>query len=208
MSRYVNPFTDLGFKIIFKEEGLKAKFRTDTVLSDQDTGKVVNPHFRQIYLQFPYFTKELADCHTLYDKLIYALKNMNNWNRMPDALKDQVFEHLARLAAVANLSEENRIAYDKALDRYRVNQIVEEDERQRRKEMQEKLETNKMLIKELEEAREKAIKESMEKGMEEGMEKGEKKEHLQIALQMKKDGMSIDMISKYTGLSPKDIETI
>lgn len=125
MSRYVNPFTDLGFKIIFKEEDLEAKFRTDTVLSDQDTGKVVNPHFRQIYLQFPYFTKELADCHTLYDKLIYALKNINNWNRMPDALKDQVFEHLARLAAVANLSEENRIAYDKALDRYR----VKEDER-------------------------------------------------------------------------------
>ena len=54
---------------------------------------------------------------------------MSNWNRMPDALKEQVFEHLARLVAVADLSEENRIAYDKALDRYRVNQIVEEDER-------------------------------------------------------------------------------
>lgn len=49
---------------------------------------------------------------------------------MPDALKDQVFEHLARLAAVANLSEENRIAYDKALDRYRVSEIVEDDIRQ------------------------------------------------------------------------------
>lgn len=46
---------------------------------------------------------------------------------MPDALKDQVFEHLARLASVANLSEENRIAYDKALDRYRVSEIVNED---------------------------------------------------------------------------------
>ena len=44
------------------------------------------------------------------------------------SIKEQVFEHLARLAAVADLSEENRIAYDKALDRYRVNQIVEEEE--------------------------------------------------------------------------------
>ncbi len=111
----------------FKENGLEEKFRIDTVISDRDTGKVVNPHFRQIYLQFPYFNKELSDCQTLYDKLIYALKNMNNWNRMPDALKDQVFEHLARLASVANLSEENRIAYDKALDRYRVSEIVNED---------------------------------------------------------------------------------
>ena len=40
------------------------------------------------------------------------------------SIKEQVFEHLARLVAVADLSEENRIAYDKALDRYRVNQIV------------------------------------------------------------------------------------
>ena len=57
---------------------------------------------------------------------------------MPDALKEQVFEHLARLVAVADLSEENRIAYDKALDRYRVNQIVEEDERRKNEEMRRK----------------------------------------------------------------------
>ncbi len=41
----------------FKEENLEAKFRTDTVLSDRDTGKIVNPHLRHIYSQFPYFTK-------------------------------------------------------------------------------------------------------------------------------------------------------
>ena len=46
---------------------------------------------------------------------------------MPDALKEQVFKYLDQLAAVANLSEENRIAYDKAVDRYRVSRIVEED---------------------------------------------------------------------------------
>ena len=50
---------------------------------------------------------------------MYALKNMNNWNRMPDALKEQVFSHLDRLAAKAHLSEGDRIAYDKAVDRYK-----------------------------------------------------------------------------------------
>lgn len=160
------------FLMNFKESGLEEKFRTDTVISDRDTGKVVNPHFRQIYLQFPYFTKELENCHTLYDKLIYALKNMNNWNRMPDALKDQVFEHLARLAAVANLSEENRIAYDKALDRYRVNEIVNEDIRK------------------------------------EGIKEGQIKKQLEIALQMKKSGMSTDLIAKFTGLQLEEIEML
>ena len=49
---------------------------------------------------------------------------------MPDALKEQVFNRLEELAAVANLSLEDRIAYDKALDRYRVSRIVEEDARE------------------------------------------------------------------------------
>lgn len=55
------------------------------------------------------------------------MKNMNNWNRMPDALKEQVFSHLDRLAAKANLSESDRLAYDKAVDRYNVSRIVEND---------------------------------------------------------------------------------
>lgn len=41
----------------------------DTVVSDRDSGRVVNRNFRQIYLQFPYFTKELDECSTLSDKL-------------------------------------------------------------------------------------------------------------------------------------------
>ena len=115
------------FLMNFKEGKLEPKFRTDTVVADRENGRVVNPHFRQIFLQFPYFTKRLEECETLYDKLIYALKNMNEWNRMPDALKEQVFKHLERLAAVANLSEANRVAYDKAVDRFYVSRIYEED---------------------------------------------------------------------------------
>ena len=101
----------------------------DVVLEMTQIGKECHNDcvISQIYLQFPYFNKELAECETLYEKLMYALKNMNDWNRMPDALKEQVFKYLDQLAAVANLSEENRIAYDKAVDRYRVSRIVEED---------------------------------------------------------------------------------
>lgn len=203
------------FLMNFKEENLEAKFRTDTVLSDRDTGKIVNPHLRQIYLQFPYFTKDLSDCHTLYDKLIYALKNMSNWNRMPDALKEQVFEHLARLAAVADLSEENRIAYDKALDRYRVNQIVEEDERRKNEEMRRKAAEEGLkegmkagLEKGVKKGRLEGIKEGMKEGMKEGLEKGEQKKQIEIARKMREDGISIDIIIKYTGLQSSDIENL
>ena len=174
---------------------MEAKFRTDTVLSGRDTGKIVNLHLRQIYLQFPYFTKDLSDCHTLYDKLIYALKNMSNWSRMPDALKDQVFEHLAKLAAVANLSEENRIAYDKAVDRYSVSQIVEEDERRAAEE--------RCRI-----ALEEGTRKGIEKGIKEGRKEGRKEEQYNIARQMKNDGVPVNSIIKYTGLAIEEIEQL
>ena len=111
------------------------------------------------------------------------------------SIKEQVFEHLARLAAVADLSEENRIAYDKALDRYRVNQIVEEDERRKNEEMRRK-------------AAEEGLKEGMKAGMKAGLEKGEQKKQIEIARKMREDGISIDIIIKYTGLQSSDIEKL
>lgn len=115
------------------------------------------------------------------------------------SIKEQVFEHLARLAAVADLSEENRIAYDKALDRYRVNQIVEEDERRKNEEMRRKA---------AEEGMKEGLKEGIREGIKEGMEKGEQKKQIEIARKMREDGISIDIIIKYTGLQSSDIENL
>ena len=119
------------------------------------------------------------------------------------SIKEQVFEHLARLAAVADLSEENRIAYDKALDRYRVNQIVEEDERRKNEEMRRK-------------AAEEGLKEGMKAGLEKGVKKGRlegikegiEKEKFNIALNMLENGMSVDVVEKITGLSRTRVNEI
>ena len=113
---------------------------------------------------------------------------MQYWDRMPDALKDQVFRRLDELAAVANLSEENRIAYDKALDRFRVNRIVEEDIR--------------------EAALEEGRKQGLEQGLEQGVRQGLKQAKMELALQMKRDGVSQDMICKYTGLSAGEVDAL
>ena len=183
------------FLMNFKEGKLEPKFRTDTVVADRESGRTVNPHFRQIYLQFPYFTKQLEECETLYDKLIYALKNMNEWNRMPDALKEQVFKHLERLAAVANLSEANRVAYDKAVDRFYVSRIYEED-------MQDRVENA------MREGREKGMQEGREEGIKEGIKEGMAKSKLEDAQNLKRLGVSTDIIAKATGLSPEEIASL
>lgn len=118
---------------------------------------------------------------------------MEHWIRMPDALKEQVFAHLSRLAAVANLSPENRLAYDRAVDRYNVNRLAEET-----------------FLQEVEEAKEKAIAEAKANGMKEGLEKGLKKGRLSekyaIAKNLKESGVSKSLIAQSTGLPEEKIE--
>lgn len=113
---------------------------------------------------------------------------MQHWNRMPDALKEQVFDRLEELAAVANLSEENRIAYDKALDRYRVSRIVEED------------------------AREAGWKKGLEEGRAAGIVQGRAEAHAEttraIARNMKGLGIPMEQIIKVTGLSEHEISAL
>lgn len=92
---------------------------------------------------------------------------------------------LEELAAVANLSEENRIAYDKALDRYRVSRIVEED------------------------AREAGWKKGREEGHAAGIVQGRAEAHAEttraIARNMKGLGIPMEQIIKVTGLSEHEI---
>jgi len=161
---------------------------------------------------------------------------MQHWNRMPDALKEQVFNRLEELAAVANLSMEDRIAYDKALDRYRVSRIVEEDARRagwkqgleegmkegrekgmaegREKGLKEGLEKGmekgleKGMEKGMAEGMEKGMAEGMEKGMAEGMQKGKSEEKRAIAHNLKALGLTSEQIQAATGLSAREIDLL
>ena len=114
--------------------------------------------------------------------------NMQHWNRMPDALKEQVFNRLEELAAVANLSLEDRIAYDKALDRYRVSRIVEEDAR--------------------EAGWKQGLEEGRAKGLAEGLAEGRAEGIAAIARNLRSLGFSIEQIREATGLSDAEIESL
>ncbi|MDC7308874.1 hypothetical protein NXH68_06535, partial [Phocaeicola vulgatus ATCC 8482] len=91
-----------------------------------------------------------------------------------------VFSHLDRLAAKAHLSEGDRIAYDKAVDRYNVSRIVEND------------------------IREQAVAE----GKAEGEAEGRLKERLEIARKLKENGFSIADIVRVAGLSAEEIDKL
>jgi predicted transposase/invertase (TIGR01784 family) len=53
---------------------------------------------------------------------------------------------------------------------------------------------------------EKGLKEGLQKGLQEGFEKGEFKAKIETAKKMKKEGLSLDLIIKITGLSKKDLK--
>lgn len=197
------------FFMNFKDSDLPDRFRVDSGILDLESHETLNPHFRQIYLQFPYFTKELDECDTLLERLFYALKNMEHWIRMPDALKEQVFAHLSRLAAVANLSPENRLAYDRAVDCYNVNRLAEEAFIQEVEEAKEKA-IAEAVVEAVAEAEERCLTEGLEKGLVEGRLKGrlegERAKAFEIARRLKSSQMDFADIAKVTGLSEEEIE--
>lgn len=121
---------------------------------------------------------------------------MQHWNRMPDALKEQVFNRLEELASVANLSLEDRIAYDKALDRYRVSRIVEEDAREAG------------WKKGLEEGRAEGLIEGRAEGLAEGHAEGLLEGKKSVVAKLNAFGLSIEQIQEATGLTEKDIRDL
>lgn len=60
----------------------------------------------------------------------------------------------------------------------------------------------------LKEGKQIGLEKGMEKGIKEGMKEGEKKGKIETARELKKDGVAIDLIVKYTKLSQEEIEKL
>lgn len=86
---------------------------TEVGLVDLSTGAIFNPKFRQFYIELPRFQKTELECVTSYDKWIYILKNMEDMNTMPFIDQDAVFARLEQTASRANLTKEERAAYER-----------------------------------------------------------------------------------------------
>ena len=88
-------------------------------LMDMKHKTLFSDKVRLVYLQLPYFTKEVDDCDSIFEKLIFVLKHMDVLQRMPWLAQDAVFQKLASIADVASLNKQERLAYDENLRKYR-----------------------------------------------------------------------------------------
>lgn len=177
-----------GVFLLNYKMGKNSKFRTDVILADKDTGEMFSNKMRQIYLEFPWFTKEADECETDFERWLYLLKNMEVLERMPFSARTAVWEKLLDVANVASLSKEERARYDEALKRYRdyKNTIDYAEEKGIQKGI------------EIGEARGEA------RGKAEGLAEGLRT----VALNMKKKGMDLESIITCTGLDAATIEAL
>ena len=164
----------------FHCDDISKEFRTDVALMDMKHKTLFSDKMRLIYLQLPYFTKDLDECETLFEKLIYVLKYMDVLQRMPWLAQDAVFQKLASIADVASLSKKERIAYDENLRIYRDTLAVMEGQYQ----------------------------DGMQKGIEKGMAKGRAEAQEENARRMKAKGFPVEDIAEITGLAVEEIEQL
>ena len=141
-----------------------------------------------VYLEMPKFNKREDELVTMFDKWLYALRNLTRLMERPAALQERIFSRLFEQAEIAKLNSMELFAYEESVKVYRdLINVVRTAER--------KAEARA-------EARGRA--EGRAQGRNEGIEETRKDN----ARRMKADGMDISLIAKYTGLREEEIDDL
>jgi predicted transposase/invertase (TIGR01784 family) len=149
----------------------------------------------------PKFKKTEDELESLFDKWLYALKNLPRLLERPAALQERIFKKFFDVAQTANLSKEEYAKYFESEKNYYDLDGAFRTASQKG--------FTRGMKKGKAEGRAEGLAEGMEKGVKKGKAEGRaegiedtKREN---ALRMIADGMSSELIAKYTGL---DVETI
>jgi len=145
------------------------KYRYDIKLTDIETNRVFYDKLTFIYLEMPKFTKDLEELTTRFDKWLYVIRNLNRLERIPNTLREQVFEQLFDTAEIARFTPDQVRSYEKSLKYYR------------------------------------DMKNSLDTAFDEGKEEGREQRTYEIAREMLQDGDPVERVARLTGL---DFETV
>ena len=169
-------------------------------LCDTATHKVFYDKLEYIYVEISKFNKSLEELDTLYEKWLYALKNLYKLTQRPKELCDKVFDRLFEEAEIAKFTPQEMREYETSKMAYRdIKNSVDTAKREG-----------------IAEGKEIGMKEGMEKGMEkgraEGIEEGRAEgmnlRSLEIARKMLAKGMDEASIMDMTGLTAEEIKLL
>ena len=88
-------------------------------LCDTTTHRVFYDKLKFIYVEIAKFNKSLDELENLYDKWLFALKNLYKLNERPKALRDKVFDRLFEEAEIARFTKEELREYEASIMAYR-----------------------------------------------------------------------------------------
>ena len=164
------------------------KYRYDVKLADIATNRVFYDKLTFIYLEMPKFKKSLEVLTTRFDKWLYVIRNLNRLERIPDTLREQVFEQLFDTAEIARFTPDQVRSYEKSLKYYR--------------DMKNSLDTA------FDEGKAEGKKEGREEGRAAGREEGEQQKEREVVINGLAQGLDDKVIAALTGLSVEKIEEI
>lgn len=167
----------LDFKYDEKEE--ERKFRRDVCLKDQD-GDVFYDKLHFKFLQMPLFNKQEHELETHFDKWVYFLKHLEDFDHIPAILNEPIFQKGFEIAEMSHLDSDQYDAYLKSRISYNEEKAV--------------LDT--------------AFDDGKKEGIEEGKIEGEKAKAVDVAKTMLEKGFDIDTIAEITKLQPAEIEAL
>ena len=113
---YVVAILDFVFEEDRKE---RDKYRYDVMLTDTETHKVFYDKLKFVYLEIPKFTKEVEELETHFEKWMYVLRNLKRLDKIPEKLREKIFERIFAAAEIAKLTPEEYRAYIENLNSYR-----------------------------------------------------------------------------------------
>ncbi len=156
------------------------KFRYDVKLKDIETNKVFYDKLTFIYLEMPKFKKTIEQLETRFDKWLYVISNLNKLDRIPESLREQIFEKVFETAEIAKFTYDQVLSYEDSLKYYR--------------DLKNSLDT--------------AREEGEMKGEIKGIIKGKIEGKIEVARNMLSMNVSTDIIMQATGLSEEEIKKI
>jgi len=102
-----------------EDKSERNKFRYDIKLTDIETKEVFYDKLTFIYLEMPKFNKTVEELETRFDKWLYVIRNLNRLDKVPDKLRERVFEKLFETAEIAKFTPEQVRSYEDSLKYYR-----------------------------------------------------------------------------------------
>ena len=166
----------------------KEKIRHHVQLCDTATHKVFYDKLEYIYVEIAKFDKTLEELDTLYEKWLYALKNLYKLTQRPKELCDKVFDRLFEEAEIAKFTPQEMREYETSKMAYRdIKNSVDTAKREG-----------------IAEGKEIGMKEGMEKGREEGKHEA----NTETAQRLLAMGLSSEQVAKATQLPLEIIKNL